>query len=75
MSNTVGVMSLKWWLDVIKKNVMSCIVQKMKTLSECEVIQSVCDVVNRVRVMTQIIGCNVTCIVYMWPTYCRRFHI
>ena len=27
----------------------------------------VCDVVNRVRVMTQISGCNVTCIVYMWP--------
>ena len=32
----------------------------------CDVIQSVCDV-NRVRVMTQISGCNVTCIVYMWP--------
>ena len=27
----------------------------------------VCDVVNRVRVMTQIIGCDVTCIVDMWP--------
>ena len=26
----------------------------------------VCDVVNRVRVMTQISGWNVTCIVYMW---------
>ena len=46
---------------------MSCIVQKMKTLSECDVIQSVCDVVNRLRVMTQISGCNVTCIVHMWP--------
>ena len=33
----------------------------------CDVIQSVCDVVNRVRVMTQITGCDVTCIVYMWP--------
>ena len=29
--------------------------------------QSVFDVVNRVRVMTQISGCDVTCIVYMWP--------
>ena len=46
---------------------MSCIVQKMKTLSECDVIQSVCDVVNRVRVMTQISGCHFTCLVYMWP--------
>ena len=46
---------------------ISCIVQKCQTLSECDVIQSVCDIVNRVRVMTQIIGCNVTCIVYMWP--------
>ena len=46
---------------------MSCIVQKIQTLSKCDVIQSVCDVVNRVRVMTQISDCNVTCIVYMWP--------
>ena len=46
---------------------MSCIVQRCHTLSECDVIQSVCDVNNRVRVMTQIIGCDVTCIVYMWP--------
>ena len=46
---------------------MSCIVQKIQTLSKCDVIQSVCDVVYRVRVMTQISGCNVTCIVYMWP--------
>ena len=26
-----------------------------------------CDVVNRVRVRTQISGSNVTCVVYMWP--------
>ena len=46
---------------------MSSIVQRCQTLSECDVTQSVCDVVNRVSVMTQISGCNVTCIVYMWP--------
>ena len=34
---------------------------------ECDVIQTVCDEVNRVRVMTPISGCDVTCIVYMWP--------
>ena len=45
----------------------SCIVQKCHTLSESDVIQSVCDVVNRVRVMTQISGSDVTSIVYMWP--------
>ena len=45
----------------------SCIVQKCETLSESDVIQSMCDVINRVRVMTQISGCDVTCIVYMWP--------
>ena len=45
----------------------SCIVQKMPYISESDVIQSVCDVINRVRVMTQISGCDVTCIVYMWP--------
>ena len=45
----------------------SCIVQKCHALSESDVIQSVCDVLNRVRVMTQISGCDVTCIVYMWP--------
>ena len=32
-----------------------------------DVIQSVCDVVNRMRVMTKISGCDVTGIVYMWP--------
>ena len=46
---------------------MSCIVQKCHTLSECDVIQSVCDILNRVRVMTPISGCDVTCIVSMWP--------
>ena len=46
---------------------MSYIVQRCHTLSESDVIQSVCDVINRVRVMTQISGCDVTCIVYMWP--------
>ena len=40
---------------------------KCHTLSESDVIQSVCDVLNRVRVMTQISGSDVTCIVYMWP--------
>ena len=45
----------------------SCIVQKCPALSESDVTQSVCDVLNRVRVMTQISGCDVTCIVYMWP--------
>ena len=37
------------------------------TLSKSDVIQSVCYVLNRVRVMTQISGCDVTCIVYLWP--------
>ena len=46
---------------------MSCIVQKCQFLSECDVIQSVSDVLNRFRVMPQISGCNITCIVYMWP--------
>ena len=41
--------------------------KRCHTLSECDVIQSVCDVVNKVRVMAQISGCDVTCIVYMWP--------
>ena len=45
----------------------SCIVQKCHTLFESDVTQSVCDVLNRVRVMTQVSGCDVTCIVYMWP--------
>ena len=45
----------------------SCIVPKCHTLSESDVTQSVCDVLNRVRVMTQVSGCDVTCIVYMWP--------
>ena len=45
----------------------SCIVQKCHTLSESDVIQSVCDILNTVRVMTEINGCDVTCIVYMWP--------
>ena len=45
----------------------SCIVQNFHTLSESDVIQSICDVLNRVREMTQISGCDVTCIVYMWP--------
>ena len=44
----------------------SFIAQKFHTLSESDVIQSECDVLNRVRVMTQISGCDVTCIVYMW---------
>ena len=46
---------------------MSCIVQNCQILSECDVIHIGFDVVNRVRVRTQISGCNVTCIVYMWP--------
>ena len=46
---------------------MSCIVQKTHTLSKCDVIQSVCDVVNRVRMMTKISVCDVTGIVYRWP--------
>ena len=46
---------------------MSCIVQKCDTYGEFDAIQSVCDVVNRVRVMTPISGCDITCIVYMWP--------
>ena len=46
---------------------MSYIVQRCHTLSVSDVIQSVCDVINRVRVMTQISGCDVTCRVYMWP--------
>ena len=45
----------------------SCIVQNFHTLSESDVIQSICDVLNRVRVIKQISGCDVTCIVYMWP--------
>ena len=45
----------------------SFIAQKFHTLSESDVIQSICDVLNRVREMTQISGCDVTCIVYMWP--------
>ena len=45
----------------------SCIVRKCHTLSESDVIQSVCDVLKRVIMMTQISGCDVTCIVYMWP--------
>ena len=46
---------------------MFCKVQICHTYGECEVIQSVCDVANRVRVMTLISDCDVTCIVYMWP--------
>ena len=46
---------------------MSCIEQKCDTYGERDAIQSVCDVVNRVRVMTPISGCDITCIVYMWP--------
>ena len=46
---------------------MSCIVQKCHTYGECDAIQSVCDVVDRVRGMTPIRGCDVTRIVYMWP--------
>ena len=44
-----------------------CIVRRCHTLSESDVIQSVCDVLNRMRVMTQISGSDVTSIVYMWP--------
>ena len=33
----------------------------------CVAIESVCDVVNTVRVMTPNSGCDVTRIVYMWP--------
>ena len=46
-----------------------CIVQKMPYIIRvCVIIiWSLCYVVNRVRVMTQISGCDVTCIVYMWP--------
>ena len=32
---------------------------------ECDVIQTVCDEVNRVRVMTPISGCDVTEVVHM----------
>ena len=46
---------------------MSCIVQKMRTYGECDAIQIVCDVVNRVRVMTPISCCDVACIEYMLP--------
>ena len=46
---------------------MSCIVQNMPYISECDVIQSERDVFNRARVMTQIPGCDVACIVSMWP--------
>ena len=46
---------------------MSCIVQKCDTYGECDAIQSVCDVVNTVRVMRQNNGCDVTRIVYMRP--------
>ena len=46
---------------------MSCIVQKCYIYGECDAIHSVCDVVNRVRVMTQISCCDVTWIVYMLP--------
>ena len=37
------------------------------TYGECDAIQSVCDVVNRVREMTPISGCDVTRIEYMCP--------
>ena len=40
---------------------------KDATHDECDAIQTVCDVVNRVRVMTPIGCCDVTCIVYMFP--------
>ena len=46
---------------------MFCIVQKCHTYGECDVIKSVCDVVNRVSVRTLISGCDVTCTVYMSP--------
>ena len=45
----------------------SCIVQNSHTLSESDITLSVCDVLSSVRVMTQVSGCDVTCIVYMWP--------
>ena len=75
MSNTVGVMSYKWWLDVIKRGCDVLYSANDANHYPCDVIQSVSDVVNGVRVMTQINGCNVTCIVYRWPTYRMRFHI
>ena len=33
----------------------------------CDAIQTLCDVVNRVRVMTPIRGCDVTGVVHMSP--------
>ena len=41
--------------------------KRCHTLSECDVIQSVCDVVNRVSVRILSSGCDVTCTVYMSP--------
>ena len=41
-------------------------VQKCDTYGNPDAIQSVCDVLKRVRVMKPISGCDVTCIVYIW---------
>ena len=46
---------------------MTCIAQKCHTYGQCDAIQTLCDVVNRVRVITPISCCDVTCIVYMLP--------
>ena len=46
---------------------MFCIAQRCHMYGVCDVIKSVCDVVDRLSVMTPINGCDVTCIVYMWP--------
>ena len=59
MSNTVGVMSLKWWLDVIKCGYDVLYSAKDAKYYPSVMSYRVCDVVHRVRVMTQISGCNV----------------
>ena len=47
---------------------MSCMVGKMPYICQvCFHTKSGCDVVNKVGVMTQISGCDVTCIVNMLP--------
>ena len=54
-----------WYHKARMWSLVEC--KRCHTLSESDVRRSVCDVLNRVRVMTQISGCDVTCIVYMWP--------
>ena len=54
-----------WCHKVRMWSLVQC--KRCHTLTESDVIHSVCDVLNRLRVMTQISGSDVTCIVYMWP--------